>query len=101
MGSSTRDSRECAHEACRSVGLYRSLSLQQFLARPCVELVEAERLTCPIGPSDYTDGLLKFRERYRSCLERRGYSGFAIYLQRLCDTGASWNYWCTYHAQRL
>lgn len=101
MGDPFRDSRECSHEACKSVGLYRDISLKKFLVRKCFELIDAEELTCPIGPSDYTDGLIKFRKRYRDCLERRGYEGFSLYLQRLCDTDASWEDWSVFHADRL
>jgi hypothetical protein len=101
MGDPFQDSRKCSHEACRSVGLYRDLPLEKFLIRKCMELIDAEELTCPIGPSDYTDGLITFREVYRGCLERCGYEGFAVFLQRLCDAGASWEDWSAFHAERL
>lgn len=101
MASAEQDSRECTNDACKSVGLYRDLVLAQFLRRKCAELIDAEELTCPIGPTDYTDGLIKFRERFRSCLQQRGYSDFPIYLQRLCDKGATWEDWSVFHAERL
>ena len=103
------DCRACALHACKQVGLYpRSMTVGEFITRKCVELVEAEHLTCPISPQDYTDGLIKFREQFRGCLEEKGYSGFAVYLQVLChsepeqpEVPASWAYWCRYHADRL
>jgi hypothetical protein len=109
VGKAERDCRQSALRACRSVGLYpAALTEEQFLLRPCRELVQAEKLACPIGPQDYTDGLRKFREAFRQELKDRGYTDIVVYLQRLCDREpgqpdlpATWGYWCRYHADGL
>jgi hypothetical protein len=109
LSDEERDCRACALEACKRVGLYpASMTIGEFIKRSCVELVEAEELTCPIGAADFTDGLKAFREAFRGCLKEKGYEGFAIFLQALCqsepnqpDVSASWATWCRFHADRL
>ena len=109
LSNEERDCRACALEAAKRVGLYPSnMTVTEFVARKCVELVRAEKLTCPIGPADYTDALKVFREHFRGCLNEKGHAGFAIFLQALChsepnqpDVPASWATWCRFHADQL
>jgi hypothetical protein len=104
-----RDCRSCALEACKRVSLYPAgMTITQFLTHSCVELVQAEELSCPIGPDDYTDGLKTFREHFRECLNEKGYEGFGIFLQALCHSEpnqptvpATWASWCRFHADHL
>ncbi len=98
-----RDTRSAVLAACHRVGLYghlRSSNGAAFLDRPCVELVSAAGETCPIGPP-YNIVLHTFRESMRANLEAKGYSGFMLFLQRLCTQGFLWRDFCAYHADRL
>jgi hypothetical protein len=109
MSQEERDCRACALEACNRVGLYPAdMTITDFVQRSCAELVEAEELTCPIGASDFTDGLKTFREHFRQCLKDKGHDGFAIFLQALCNSEpdqptvpSTWATWCRFHADRL
>ena len=109
MTDEQRDCRACALEACQRVSLYPSdMKVNEFVTRACQELVAAQELSCPIGPANYTEGLLTFREHFRACLEAKGYQGFAVFLQALCHTEpsqpavpATWATWCDFHADRL
>jgi hypothetical protein len=104
-----RDCRACALKACQRVGLYPAeMTVAEFVKRSCNELVEAEELSCPIGPTDFTDGLKTFREHFRACLKDKGHVGFAIFLQALCNSEpnqplvpSTWATWCRFHADRL
>jgi hypothetical protein len=104
-----RDCRTCALEACKRVGLYpAAMTVADFVKHSCLELLEAEELSCPIGPLDFTDGLKTFREHFRACLKANGHEGFAIFLQALCHSEpnqptlpSTWATWCRFHADRL
>ena len=103
-----RDCRACALAACKRVQLYPSdMTVGDFVKRSCRELVDAEGLSCPIGPP-YTDVLKTFREHFRACLEDKGHQGFAVFLQALCHSEpdeptvlSTWATWCRFHADRL
>lgn len=109
LSDEERDCRACALAAAIRVGLYPSnMTVTDFVARQCVELVTAEQLTCPISPADYTDTLKTFREHFRECLKNKGHEGFVIFLQALCHSEpnqptvpASWATWCRFHADQL
>ncbi len=104
MSQREEDCRECTLAACQRVGLYPQLDdpdSQDFLARSTAELVEAAFLTCPIGPP-YNDILMTFKQRYRSCLEDKGYKTIRLFLQRLCQEGtqSTWEGFCKFHGSR-
>ncbi len=98
------DAAECTKGACERVGLYAGLqlNLEEFLKRPCADLVTACGKKCPLDPGDYGQCLLSFQESLRACLEGRGYSKMTIRLQDLCaslqENGSSrpytWLDWC-------
>ncbi|MDH3216435.1 MAG: hypothetical protein OEN01_09115 [Candidatus Krumholzibacteria bacterium] len=98
-----QDVRQCTLAACHRVRLYKRIvhpNSPRFLDRPCNELVIESGESCPVGPP-YNDYLMTFRQRLRTCLQDKGYDGFAIYLQRLCTDEFTWRDFCRYHADRL
>ena len=103
LSQEERAVRSAALAACHRVGLYGHLKSSQaaaFLDRPCLELVSAAGETCPIGPP-YNIVLYTFRETMRAELDKKGYAGFMLFLQRLCTQGFLWRDFCEYHADRL
>ena len=97
------DVRSCVLKACHRVGLYRQIAnpnSTEFLDRSCKELVTLSGDSCPIGPP-YNNGLMTFRQAMRLCLEDKGYSGFKIFLQKLCTRAYTWKDFCEYHADGL
>ncbi len=103
LSQEERDVRSCVLAACHRVGLYPHLvgpNSKAFLDRPSAELVTAAGAACPIGPP-YDPVLLTFRQELRAGLKEKGYSGFMIFLQRLCTRDFAWRDFCEYHADGL
>jgi hypothetical protein len=111
MTQKQRDASNCAYAACKRVGLYTrlNLTLEQFRAKPCDDLVTACEAACPLNPKDYNTCLITFREHMRQCLKDKDYDSPKLQLGYLCmvwvedgeETGWTWGDWCDYVAQSL